>query len=197
VDGVPVRDRDDRLKRLFLNPGPATQAQLDAIRDESARHNIGPFERTINMPLLPLKFLSLRNRSRFRFKLANGPIVSGVQTWRVDYKELFGPTMISDRANRDIFARGWFLVDQLTGAIVESNLTVEESSYQAAVVVKYRREATLGMWVPAEMKETYKMPRTRAMSQGVSFETTLEGVATYSKFRRFQVKTEEIVTVPK
>jgi hypothetical protein len=54
------------------------------------------------------------------------------------------------------------------------------------------------MWVPAEMTETYKLARTTwSTSPGISFETELEGVATYSKFRRFQVKTEETITIPK
>ena len=198
VNGVPVRDREDRLRRLFLNPSSVAQAQLEAIRDESARHNIGPFERTINVPLLPLKFLSRRNRDRFRFTLASDGNEAGVRTWRVEYKELAGPTMVTDRERRDIFAHGWFLVDQMTGAIVESGLTLDRDYYQATVVVRYRRDDVLGMWVPAEMKETYKMAQTTwSMSPGTSFETELEGVATYSKFRRFQVKTEEKVTIPK
>ena len=41
VDGAAVRDRDDRLKRLFLQPGIDVRAQLQAIQDESARYNIG------------------------------------------------------------------------------------------------------------------------------------------------------------
>jgi VWFA-related protein len=197
VNGVPVRDRDDRLKRLFLTPGPATQAQLDAIRDESARHNIGPVERSINVPLLPLKFLNPRNRDRFRFKLAGDSDVDGVRAWRVEYRELVGPTMITDHEYHDLFTRGWFLVDQLTGAVVESGFTVDPGMYVAAVVVRYRRDEALGMWVPAEMKESYKFPRQRVGSSGTALETELEGVAKYSNFRRFQVKTEETVTIPK
>ncbi|MGE5198167.1 MAG: hypothetical protein ACM3H9_00910, partial [Rhodospirillaceae bacterium] len=62
VDGVPVRDRDDRLKRLFLAPGVDTETQLLAIVMESARYNIGAVERRLNVPLFLLRFLAPEDR---------------------------------------------------------------------------------------------------------------------------------------
>jgi len=198
VDGVAVRDREDRLKELFLNPTAQSRAQLQAIKDESARYNIGPLERNINVPLFPLKFLIPANRDRFRYKLAGTPEAAGVRTWRIEYAETARPTLIVDRANNDVPASGWFLVEQLTGAIVESAVTVARDDYTAAIVVRYRRDASLGMWVPDEMKESFKAARlTGWPMRSVVFESILDGTARYSKFRRFQVKTEETVVVPK
>jgi len=41
VDGRPVRDRTDRLTKLFLAPHPDSQSQARRIAEESARFNLG------------------------------------------------------------------------------------------------------------------------------------------------------------
>src|SRR3954452_12493566 len=41
VDGKPVRDRAERLAKLFLQPSASTQQQVDDIAAASARYNIG------------------------------------------------------------------------------------------------------------------------------------------------------------
>ncbi len=197
VDGVAVRDRDDRLKRLFLEPDAPAAGQLMAIRTESARYNIGMVERNINVPLYLLRFLSADNRGRFRFKVAGRHQSGGVEAWRVEFEETERPTIITDLRDRDVPAKGWFLVDVTTGAIVESGLRVEENGSTGEILVSFRHDSELGMWVPDRMTETYRsmvvgsywgMPRT---------ETVQEGTAFYRKFRRFQVKTEEKITIPK
>ena len=189
VDGAAVRDRDDRLKRLFLEPGADVQAQLLAIRKESARYNIGAVERNINVPLFPLQFLTAENRPRFRFRLAGKRHKAGVDTWRVQFDEQFKPTIIGDLQGNDVAAKGWFLVDDITGAIVETGLQVDENASRGEIIVSFRHDPALGLWVPSEMTETYRtLPRLQPLS---------EGKATYSKYRRFQVKTEEKIVIPK
>jgi hypothetical protein len=197
VDGVAVRDRDDRLKRLFLEPGVQVQTQLMAIKDESSRYNIGNVERNINVPLFPLRFLTPENRPRFRFKPAGQRQSAGVDVWRIEYDERARPTIITDRAERDMPAKGWFLADQITGAIVESGMRVEEPGLVAEIIVTYRRDPALGMWVPAQMRETYSTARQSTLSGLPRMEPSVVGTASYSKFRRFQVKTEEKITIPK
>src|SRR6266516_5917872 len=41
VDGQPVRDRAERLTKLFLEPSRSAKQQADDIATESARYNIG------------------------------------------------------------------------------------------------------------------------------------------------------------
>src|SRR5258708_3681628 len=57
VDGKALRDRNDRLAKLFLQPSKSTAAQAEKIVRESVRYNIGDIERTINLPLLALTVL--------------------------------------------------------------------------------------------------------------------------------------------
>ena len=197
VDGVAVRDREERLKRLFLEPGVQAQTQLMGIMEDSARFNVGAVERNVNVPLFCLRFLTPENRPRFRFKAAGRRQSDGVDVWRIEFEERARPTIISDRADHDMPAKGWFLVDQVTGAIVESGLRIDEQGFTTEIVVTFRRDPALGMWVPARMNETYWAARQRSMTGMPRLEPIVEGTASYSKFRRFQVKTEEKMTIPK
>jgi hypothetical protein len=191
VDGKPVRDREDRLKRLFLeNPATEAMVQVQKIRDESARYNIGPVERNLNIPLFPLTFLLPENRLRFHFTLGRKGDSDGLPTWRVEYEERIRPTIITNpQTKQDVPAKGWFLVDPVTGAVVETGFDAQDTEGIGHFVVRYRRDAALGLWVPADMKESYN---TRAR-----WTLIMDAQATYSNFRRFQVKTEEKITIPK
>ena len=58
VDHIPMRDREERLAKLFLGNKTDAEAQgAKAIADESARYNLGAVQRTINNPVFALIFL--------------------------------------------------------------------------------------------------------------------------------------------
>ena len=203
VNGVVVRDREDRLKRLFLDPSAEAQAQLRAIKEESARYNIGG--RNINVPLFPLKFLEPDNLRHFEYKAAGNQNAGGVKASRVAFAEWARPTLVryspdqipvvSNSQLRDIPASGSFLVEPVSGAIVGTRmqLTYDPDSVVYEIEVRYQRDAALGLWVPQEMRETYSIGRPGSSDRSV----LLDGRATYSKFRRFQVTTQEQITIPK
>jgi hypothetical protein len=203
VNGVRVRDREERLKRLFLDPSAEAQTQLKAIKEESSRYNLGG--RNINVPLFPLKFLEPDNLLHFEYKEAGRQDVSGVEATRVAFVEWARPTLVryspdqipvvSNAQLKDLPASGWFLVDPVSGAIVGTRmqLTYDPDRVVYDTAVRYQRDAALGLWVPLEMQETYAIGRSGSLDRTV----TLDGRATYSKFRRFQVTTREQITIPK
>jgi VWFA-related protein len=197
VNGEPVRDREDRLKKLFLDASPDAYQRLITIRDESARYNIGSVLRTINVPLFPLRFLTPENRQRCDFRLAAARDSHGTQVWRIEFAEREGPTLVDDGSGRMNFpATGWFLVERATGAIVETGIEFKRESFGVEIVVSYRRDPVLGLWVPERMNETYR-ERMEGFGGALQFTTTLRGEAFYSNFRRFQVRTEEKITIQK
>jgi hypothetical protein len=107
------------------------------------------------------------------------------------------PTIITDIQGRDVDAKGWFMVDMVTGAIVEAVLKIEEHGSTGEIIVSFQHDPRLGMWVPAEMKETYRTMTQRSLAGVPRLEPVVEGTAKYSNFRRFQVKIEEKVVIPK
>ena len=141
--------------------------------------------------------MSQANRARSRFRIGARPETDGVQTWRIDFTEIDRPTIIKDRYEADVPANGHFLVEQSTGAIMETQLRIDGTAYIAEIVVKFHLDPGLGMWVPARMNETYKTARSSLVGAGTSMGVALEGTAKYSRFRRFQVKTEETITIKK
>ena len=58
VDGAPVRDRDERLAKLFLDePGNALARAAEVARD-SSRFNLESSIGTVNKPLLVIAYFS-------------------------------------------------------------------------------------------------------------------------------------------
>ena len=104
-DGKQVRDRQERLSTLFLN-GSSRSAfdQARAIMDESARYNIGNVSRNINVPTLPLPFLTALHRQRFAFKA--GKRDDDDPGAVIEFKETGRPTFITTTGNRDLPVTG-------------------------------------------------------------------------------------------
>jgi hypothetical protein len=181
-NGQKVRDREERLARLFLNG--ASRSSVDQARQimlEGARYNIGTIERTINLPTLPMVYLTPAHRDRFRFELGKRDGEDGTV---VEYHEVKGPTYISTRNNKDMPSTGRFFLDEATGAIRRTELDVVDSTVEAHIKVAYRLDEGLAVWVPVRMDERYRDRRTTS---------EVRGTATYSRFRKFQVNTSEEV----
>jgi hypothetical protein len=185
VDGQPVRGREDRLVKLFLEaPSPsAALERANAIWRESARYNIGSVRRTINAPLLPLWFLEPQSLRRFAFRKAGEETIAGTRVFVLEFNEAVRPTFIKTPEGLDLPSRGKIWIDQINGRIHRTLLVAS----MATIRVDYGpRPEVPGLFLPVTMEERYE-------SQGV----TITGKASYSKFRRFQVTTTEQVTLPK
>jgi hypothetical protein len=188
VDGKPVRERDDRLRRLFLDPVMDPWIRLEAVQQESARYNIGPVRRTVNAPLYALAFLERQAQSRFAFWVEGDKEIDGLPAWELSYREVSVPTFARTSLGENQPAQGRFFIDQGTGAVVEARIRYERSGAGTMDYdVRFRRDDKLGLWMPAEMKETYA-------SNG---RPLVKGIARYRNPRRFQVTTDTQVTVPK
>jgi hypothetical protein len=187
IDGRPVRDRTDRLARLFLEPNADPRSQAKRIADESARFNLAPqVQRTINTPLLALQFIRPQNQARCTFKDGGRKTNRGFEIRIADFQERAMPRII--RTADDAAARGRFWIDPASGRVTETELFVN-TRWQGRVItalihVTYAQQARLQIWVPISMEETY---------QGVG---VITGQATYSNFRRFAVSTETVVKRP-
>ncbi len=122
VNDVPVRDCEDRLRKLFLERPGAAMAEARRITEESARHNIGPIERTVNLPTLPLLFLGPAHLPAFRFERHGEDTVEGLRVLRIDYEEVGRPTVIRDGTGRSRPSTGSLWVDPTTGRVVKTTL---------------------------------------------------------------------------
>ena len=188
VDGRAVRDREDRLRKLFLEAPPGTAFDaMTRVQDEGSRYNLVALGKTdINMPTFALTILLDRNIHSFAFKRGREETVDGLSLLRVDFQETVTPTLVRGTDAGDVPSSGSFWIDPLTGRVLKTFLRAARNAGTASLAgltlestVTYRRSDTLGLWVPAEMRETYRLRGN-----------TVEGRAIYSKFRSFQVRTE-------
>ena len=217
VDGQPVRDRDQRLATLFLSPLSSIGDQVAQIADESARYNIGRLQRNVNVPVLPLLFLDAANQPRFEFtrvmpaRTGNArPGVPGApggrgaksvprdmpgrpafavppEAWEIRYRETATGTLIRTTAKRDLPAAGRFWIEPDTGRVLMTECLLNDSAIRATIDVSYQSTPVAGFLVPVEMREDYQLLASKAR---------ITGVATYSKFRQFQINTDEQITRP-
>jgi formylglycine-generating enzyme required for sulfatase activity len=186
VDGIRVRDRDERLAKLFINPTADAMQQAERIREEGARYNLGNLRSTLGNPMLALGVLQLTYQPRFRFTLGKQEKAAGVDVWIVEYREEAPPAMIRGEAGGDLFSHGRLWVELATGRVVKTELQVEQPSVRAMVTTMFRYDERFGIAVPMEMREQY------TLSSGNRVKT----VATYGRFRRFNVTATEDVRGP-
>jgi len=189
VDRKPIRDRDQRLYKLFVDGKANAKAMADAIQEESARYNIGPVMRTINIPIMALLFFERSVQPGVEFKKGEAGNVkrfTGLapeeRIWMIEFNEVRKGTMVKGANNRDLPSHGKVWIDSASGRILRTSLVTEDTELRATIDVVYRAEPGLELLVPAEMREIYNVRRSNAR---------IDGHATYSHYRQFTVTTTE------
>jgi outer membrane lipoprotein-sorting protein len=199
VDGDAVRDRSDRLTKLFLNPSLSSRRQAAELMNESSRYNIGSIERNVNVPLVALMLLDPMYQMRFKYSVSSehkgtprglpkSPAFTlAADAWEIDFEEVVTPTVIRGDDYQDAKSHGRIWVDPDTSQVLLTELVVEAKTVRSTFRVSFRSEPVAGLLVPVEMRETYTAKKRFY---------TLEGTATYSNFRQFSVTTVESVGEP-
>jgi hypothetical protein len=181
VDGKPVRDKDERLTRLFLEPAASALRRARDLQEAGARYNLLDIG-TLNNPLMVMAFLQEGYRDRFRFNLAGLDKKLGPTVRQVQFQEFKVPSLIKGNGNQDILTRGLVWIEEDTGRVVKTELRVGGRSAPISIITLYKFDEELGINVPIEMRDWYP--------DGAG---EIRGVATYGRFRRFQVTTTEEV----
>ena len=190
VGGRLVRDREERLTRLFLTPSVSAEEQIRKIMTDSARYNIGDVTRNFNTPTFALLVLHPAYKLRFEFERVtdtsprlglDGPD-EAADVWVIEYKETWPTTVVRGQDGKNLPAQGRFWIEPTTGRVLVSELILEDSAVDATITVRYETAEKLGHLVPVEMRERYDNRRVGSR---------VDGTATYTRFRRFQVQVEE------
>jgi hypothetical protein len=185
VNKRSVRDREERLLKLLQSPEPNVLTQARRIAQESARFNLGSITRTMNVPDMALEYLQPRHGARIRFEALRNDTIDGRPVVVLKFSETTGPSMIRGLTGLDILARGRVWAEPGSGAIVRTELLVEDRVSKGTCTVDFGIDPRLGIRVPIKMTERYSMTAE-----------TIDAVANYSDFRRFRVSTDEKLTKP-
>jgi hypothetical protein len=128
VDSQPVRERSDRLQKLFLESPEGAARRARQIDDESARYNMGTIKRNFNTPTMALLFLRQENVGRFKFKKNGEDKVAGVAVWKVRYEEVKRPTFVRTSAGKDMPVDGTFWIDPNDGRVLKSHMQMKSDA---------------------------------------------------------------------
>lgn len=194
VDGKKLKDRNDRLATLFLEPSNSTATQSRKIMTESARYNIGDIERNINLPVLALAVLDRRMQQGFEFSYPKGnntptlpkrpAFVPPDDALVVSFTETQPRTMVASPQGKNLPSSGHFWLDRRTSQVYMTEIGIDDLWLRAQIFVAYGTVDGINLPVPIEMFERYenKLNGTR-----------VEGAATYSNFREFTVAVDEAI----
>jgi len=193
VDGHKVRDRSDRLVSLILKPPADAFEQVRLIAEEGARFNLGPISRTLNTPALALMFLRGDRQDRSRFRLARMSRVDGQTVAELEFTEAATPRMV--RTVDDAPASGRFWIAPDSGRVLRTELTMVSGGTRFRIQVAYRLQQRLGLMAPVTMEESYELGGAGAIESArfVGSGNRIEGFASYSNFRSFNVDTSAII----
>lgn len=184
VDGRPVRDRQDRLRRLLGSTAGGSLDDLRRIAVESARFNLGRLPRTTNVPDLAFSFLEAPD-GRLKLDAARNATIDGEPARVLRFEEVGSPTVVRSVSGRDVPARGRLWVAPETGELLRSELILGDAVSTSTTTVDFAVNPRLPVRVPARMAEHYRM-------RGEVF----DGLATYTDVRVFEVTTSEGIKKP-
>jgi len=185
VDGHPVRDRLDRLQELLAGSPEAAVERWRKLSQESARYNIGNVNRNTNVPTFALLIVRRDYRDRFEFQWSGTERVEDLDVRVIAFQERATPALITDQHGRDVFTQGRIWVDPTDGRVVRTEVRTggDRSELRSEITVRYRPHAKLGIWVPHDMNERYKIGSGR-----------IDAIATYSDYQQFNVSVDTSIS---
>jgi hypothetical protein len=186
VDGKDVGGDPTWLDQVFRG-GPASVVERTRlIAAESARHNLGDVQRTVNFPTVVQQFLLPVHRTAFRFSKKREEQVGTERVWVIEYKERSHNTIITTTNLKSLPSEGLLWIEPVSGRLLRATLELGKP-VPTEIEFFWRFDSRLGLWVPAEMRERYQTRLTQRIEPlKTSVPYDIVGSATYTNYRRFQ-----------
>ena len=182
VDGKPVRNREERLRKLLISGRKQDwYKQAERITEEGTRYDIGGFANG-NGNVDPLVMAVWW----FQGHLASGKFMRTADT--VSFSQGTRRPEDDRRRSGSIAIRGHYVLDS-QGRVLKTFWATDDPDFDSAVTVGYREQPNLTALVPSEMLRHEHRLRDPKSDMSVA-------QATYSNCRQFQVTVEETIQLP-
>ena len=175
VDGKAVRDKQDRITKLFLQPFNNAAKRAQEIHRDGLRLSVD--NGRLMDPLTVVGYLQPEYQGGFRISLGDTAKDLGADIREIDLLPMPGRGRTSKQS------RAW--VSETTGEIYKTELQSGFGGRAEITTTTFAPDPGLNLRVPVEMRD--EVPRGS---------DDFIGTAKYSKFRRFEVRTESAVDVP-
>ena len=197
IDNAPVRQRDDRLLALFKTVAATSVQQATDLNEDAVRHYLSPNLHALDQPLIALEFLVKENQERSTFKLESVKSMNGAQVAIVKFNERGTERLVPSAEGGPAVGRVW--IDVATGTVRQSELGLVGKVANITVTVKYAADEATGLWLPVEMVQHFDISSggsgaSSNMGSGAGYgaHQSLEGRATYTKFRQVPIDLSRI-----
>lgn len=186
IDSKSLGNPVDRLAGLFKTlPSGADQAQQ--LSEASVQYYVSPNLHALDQPMLALAFLRNENQDHSTFKLDGVKTMNGAQVAIVKFTETRTPRLIPSADNAPAIGRFW--IDVASGGVRQTELAISGNESSVRVTVTYKPDQGTGLWLPSDMEQTIDITSRGAGASnmgagGYGGHQSLEGRATYSKYRR-------------
>ncbi len=195
VDGLAVRDREERLLRLFRADSAESRSALAAISLESSRYNLGTLKRTINFPTMPFLYLGAQRRAGLKLKRERDEPIDGVTCAVIEFRESAKPTLVATPDGDDMPAKGRLWIEPASGRIRQIEVRVGRIADAGRLMrVRFREDPRVPVLVPDWMWEWYAGNVLLDPVHGHSLTLkppAVECLARYGNLRLFSVTTQE------
>jgi hypothetical protein len=178
VNGRPVRDQQERISKLFLEPFQDALRRAAEIEREGLQHSVAN-GRLMN-PLQVMAYLQGAYQENFTFRVGGLVPALGAGVREIAWEQAVPP------GTRVSVMRGKAWVVEETGRVVKTELQTGTAPAVRFTTTTFAVDPALRIDVPVEMHDAVPVLR----------EDEFLGTARYSNFRRFQVRTEQDITVP-
>jgi hypothetical protein len=189
LDGQRVKEIVPSFEDAFDESPQANARRLRDMKLESIEHNLGDVRREINLPTFALKILRKTETARFAFERAGNARVGGVATWRIRFREVAGPSLVSGANGEALFSTGMLWIEPETGRVLQTEMEVENphttEKLTGRILVTYGMAKNVDILTPSTMVERYE-----------SLHHTVDCRADYSNFRPFQVDVKFEISAP-
>lgn len=189
VNGYQRRNREDRLRSLFVTQTEESRRQLRRINEESAKYNLGGFYRELNLPTIGLIAFHPAHYQRFALHERAVDAGGGVPCRVVAFTETARPTLVQSLRKDSVPLRGRACIDA-TGMVWKTHIDLDPRyTMRGAIEVTYAPNEHVDVLVPGSMWEWYVLPEADREGSMIYVEASAE----YSNMRQFTVTTTEQV----
>lgn len=157
VDGAKRRDpKVSRIMPLLVSPTQAGWKQAQLIADDSNQYFMSELIIRLNSPVLALHFVQPVNHAKFTYRVDGRKKINNVDTVGLRFEETRGELtkyMLGTRGNGYVRGRLW--VDPATGAVHQTEMSLDSTTEGASVNVTYAPHKELNLLLPSKSGENY------------------------------------------
>lgn len=157
ISGAKIREAKPRIAPLLAEPTQAKWNQALAYTREALKYFLAETVVRLNDPTLALRFLAPADPAKFTYTVDGRKKINGVETIGLRFQEIRGDDIkyvLATRGNGAVSGRIW--IDPSTGAIHQTDLSLDAKTEAGRVTVIYAPAKGLEFLLPSKTVETYE-----------------------------------------